>query len=97
MGTPRDTREVSRHQSALGRPVLGLSFPLGRSPTDADTHLLTQDCPQWDAIDSGSPERLRQLCKEKNMNGKGAMTRERSEQWCLFMGNDQGPGKSALL
>lgn len=56
--------------------MLGLSFPLGHSPTDLGTHLLTQGCPQWDEIDSGTPEeigsgtpeRLRQLYKE--MKGK---------------------------
>lgn len=49
--------------------MLGLSFPLGRSPTDLGTHLLTEGCPQWDEIDSGTPERLRELYKEMNQKG----------------------------
>lgn len=96
IGTPRDTREASGLSCERIPPCAGFTFPLGRSPTDLGTHHLAEGCPQWGEIDSGSPERMRQLYKE--MNGKGGMTwGERSEQHCLFMGSDQGPGKSALL
>lgn len=57
-------------------PCAGFILPLGLFPTDEGTHPLTEGCPQWDEIDSGTPERMRQLYKE--MNGKGGMTWERS-------------------